>query len=266
MSAAMRSELVKLRRRGYLVAAILVPLLAAALFSVLTVVTADEGVSTGAAPAPPGAGVELSDLLASDGAVQGVQGAAALLGLVALSAAATSAAAEYSTGMLRNLLVRQPHRLRLLAGKTAVLCGVAAGVGALATLAGAGSSWLAAAARGLEVGSWTTGEGVTSVLRTALDLGVASAAYAVLGIALGLLLRSAAAAIALAAAWLLPVESLLAAAVGDPARWLPGQLLGDVVTGGGDVGYATALLTGGLWAAGFLAVAGRRLVARDVVT
>ena len=53
----------------------------------------------------------------SDGFTIGFNSSNGLLGLVALSVFAAQTAQEYTYGTLRNLLVRQPRRIRLLIGK-----------------------------------------------------------------------------------------------------------------------------------------------------
>ena len=59
----------------------------------------------------------LTQLAQPNGLIHGVNRAAVLLGVVAFGIAATQIASEYSLGTLRQLLVRQPRRPILLAGK-----------------------------------------------------------------------------------------------------------------------------------------------------
>jgi ABC-type transport system involved in multi-copper enzyme maturation permease subunit len=59
----------------------------------------------------------LVQLAQSNGLIQCVNRAAVLLAVVAFGIAATQIASEYSLGTLRQLLVRQPRRAVLLAGK-----------------------------------------------------------------------------------------------------------------------------------------------------
>ena len=56
-------------------------------------------------------------LALSSGITIGFSNSSGLLGLVALCVFAAQTAQEYSYGTLRNLLVREPRRLRLLIGK-----------------------------------------------------------------------------------------------------------------------------------------------------
>ena len=59
----------------------------------------------------------LTQLAQPNGLIHGVNRAAVLLGIVAFGIAASQIASEYSLGTLRQLLVRQPRRAVLLAGK-----------------------------------------------------------------------------------------------------------------------------------------------------
>ena len=53
----------------------------------------------------------------SSGVVFGFQQVATLLGIIALCVFAAQTAQEYTYGTLRNLLVRQPSRMKVLTGK-----------------------------------------------------------------------------------------------------------------------------------------------------
>ena len=55
----------------------------------------------------------------SSGATQSFSSIGGLLGIIALCVFAAQPAQEYSLGTLRNLLVRQPGRIRILVGKLA---------------------------------------------------------------------------------------------------------------------------------------------------
>ncbi len=107
--AAFRSEWVKLKRRNLLVGTYVGLAVAASLFAVLLFAQAP---ATGGGDLP-----SLVQLAKPNGLIHGVNRAAVLLGIVAFGIAATQIASEYSLGTLRQLLVRQPRRPILLAGK-----------------------------------------------------------------------------------------------------------------------------------------------------
>ena len=60
---------------------------------------------------------------------------------------------------------------------------------------------------------------------------------------LGLLLRSPISAISIGVAWLLVIENIIAATVKGSGRWMPGQLITTISTGGdGNSSYSHAIL------------------------
>jgi ABC-type transport system involved in multi-copper enzyme maturation permease subunit len=105
--AAFTSEWTKLRQPTLLWSTFLGLAAAASLFVILVFAqaSADGGI------------VSLRQLAQPDGPVLGVARAAMLLGVVAFGIAASQVASEYSLSTLRQLLVRQPRRAVLLAGK-----------------------------------------------------------------------------------------------------------------------------------------------------
>src|ERR1700753_750964 len=169
--AAFASEWTKLRRPTLLLSTFLGLAFASSLFVVLmfSQATAHGGLVT------------LHQLAQPNGLVIGVARAAMLLGVVAFGIAAAQVASEYSLGSLRQLLVRQPRRVILLAGKMLgvitflllALC-FAAVVALLVALS-------AAKSRGVPVGAWFTGTGLSALFAELGDLALAVVGYSVLG-------------------------------------------------------------------------------------
>jgi hypothetical protein len=120
-----------------------------------------------------------------------------------------------------------------------------------------------AALRGVSTSAWGSTSGLGSLGSTYGNALLSALGYGAFGTGLAITSRSPVSSIA----WLLPVETLLAAAAADSARWLPGQLLSAIASGGtGSIGYARALLLGLLYAAAALAVAAVLFRRRDVTT
>ncbi|WP_433728103.1 ABC transporter permease [Actinoplanes sp. CA-051413] len=128
-----------------------------------------------------------------------------LAGLTVGVLGALLGAGEYTTGMIRATLAAVPHRLPVLWSKSLV-----AGAAALVTMtAGAFAAFaLGSAVLNDEVGS--VGLGDDGVLRALLGAGLYLGLVAVLGVALGMLVRSSAGAIAILAGLLLIVPGLAA--------------------------------------------------------
>jgi len=120
-------------------------------------------------------------------------------------------AGEYSTGMIRSTLAAVPRRLPVLWSKTAVYGLVALAVGSAGAFAAfvIGSGFISATPVALPL----SGAGV---VRSLLAAGLYLALVAVIGIALGALLRSIAAGIAVLVAVLLLIPGLVALL---PASW-----------------------------------------------
>ncbi len=245
MLNAYRSEWVKLKRPSLFfgtygaIAAITV------LATVITFATAGHAFGHGTGQGPGGAGVAISfrQLAQSNGLTIGITGAGTVLGVIAFAVAAAQTAGEYSLGTLRNLLVRQPHRLSLLAGKYVAIVTFLTGAVLLAAAAGSGTAAVMAHVRGIDMQAWTSFAGLRSYETALGDIILAVVGYATLGLFLGVVLRSSVAAISIGIAYLLPVEMLISNFARGADAWLPGQLLTAVDQDGtAAVGFEAALL------------------------
>lgn len=135
---------------------------------------------------------------------------ALLLGLVAT-------AGEFRHGTITTTFLACPRRRRVVLSKlaAAALAGCAMGGLALALSSAVAVPWLLRS--GIELGSGAAAVGLAAGLAASTGL------YFALGVALGLLLRNQAAAIAVALSWLLAVEGLLGGVLARSAfvHWLP---------------------------------------------
>src|SRR6204780_2189604 len=220
MWAAFTSEWTKLRRPTLFFSTFLG--LAASLFVVLMFSQAS----------PNGGIVTLHQLAQPNGLVIGGLRAAPLLGVVAFGIAASQIASEYSLGTLRQLLVRQPRRAVLLAGKMLgtitflVLALCFAAVVALVVAVAAAQS------RHVPTSAWFTGTGLGDLLRELGDLALATIGYSILGLALGQFVRSAVFAVIVGFAWLGAVENIIVRIVPSTEQGLPGPSITAVASGG----------------------------------
>ncbi len=202
---------------------------------------------------------------ASTGFARRIVFTAPFLGLVALAVCAVAVGTEYSHGTLRNLLVRQPARLRLLTGKllalgTFVMMAVVASYGV-----GLATALLLVPGHGISASAWFTSAGVQSLLSTAGDLLLATLAWAAIGAVLAIVFRSAAAAISVGLGYLLVGETLLSNVWSGGNQWLPRELLVALALGGTpEVAYARALVLIGLYLVMALGVAAALFRQRDV--
>jgi ABC-type transport system involved in multi-copper enzyme maturation permease subunit len=190
-----------------------------------------------------------------DGFTIGFNSASGLLGLVALSVFAAQTAQEYTYGTLRNLLVRQPSRYRLLLGKyvsmisfslISVIVSAATAVGLAFTLSGRAK---------VATDAWMTSAGQTAFVETFVNVFISTIGYGTIGMILGLIFRSPISSISIGTAYMLVVESIVIVAWQPVSNWLPGNLLGIVAAGGSPIGiedvpsYSQALLRVGIFLA-----------------
>jgi ABC-2 type transport system permease protein len=253
--AAFLSEWTKLRRRTLFLSTFLGLAFAASLFVVLmfSQATANGGIVT------------LHQLAQPNGLVIGVARASMLLGVVAFGIAASQVASEYSLGTLRQLLVRQPRRAVLLAGKMLgtitflVLALCFAAVVALVVAVAAAQS------RHVPTGAWFTGTGLGDLFRELGDLTLATIGYSILGMALGQFVRSAVFAVIVGFAWLVAVENIITRIVPGTGQWLPGASITAVASGGAEgVGYAHGLILGAAYVIVAIAAAMAVFLRNDV--
>jgi ABC-2 type transport system permease protein len=253
--AAFTSEWTKLRRPTLLLSTFLGLAFAASLFVILmfSQATANGGLVT------------LHQLAQPNGLVIGVARASMLLGVVAFGIAASQVASEYSLGTLRQLLVRQPRRAVLLAGKmlgtitflVLALC-FAAVVALIVAVA-------AAQSRHVPTSAWFTGTGLGDLFRELGDLSLATIGYSILGMALGQFVRSAVFAVIIGFAWLVAVENIVTRIVPSTEQWLPGASITAVASGGAEgVGYAHGLLLGTVYVIAAIAAAMTVFLRNDV--
>ncbi|MGH3478226.1 MAG: hypothetical protein ACRDQD_15490 [Nocardioidaceae bacterium] len=260
MIRAFRGELVKLLRRRVL------------LLSAVTVVVVAVGgaaiVLLGAEPAGPGStGQDLTreSLVDAGGGTEVFRRAASFAGFFMFVVFVGAVAVEFGRGTFRTMVLRQPARVRLLAGKMAALLAYAAVVLA-ATLA---LTWIAARllapSQDIDTSAWISLDGFAAGVA---DYGAVLfwvTGYAILGMLLAVLTRSVPIALAVGIAWAGPIEHLLQDAWDPASQFFPGLLLEAFVAGGtADVDATQAFLTVAAYAAAAAAVASTSITRRDV--
>jgi hypothetical protein len=236
--AAFTSEWTKLRRPTLFLSTFLGLAAAASLFVILLFSQAS----------PNGGIVSLRQLAQPDGLVIGVARAAMLLGVVAFGIAASQVASEYSLGTLRQLLVRQPRRAVLLAGKMLGVITFLVLALCFAAVIALMVAVVAAHSRAVPTSEWFTGTGLGDLFRELGDLVLAVIGYSVLGMALGQFVRSAVFAVIVGFAWLIAVENIITRIVPSAQQWLPGASILAVASGGGEgVSYGHGLILGAVY-------------------
>jgi hypothetical protein len=120
----------------------------------------------------------------------------------------------------------------LLAGKYLGVVSFMIAAVVFAALVGGGVAVVMAHVRHVPVGAWFSTAGVEDLARALGELLLAVIGFTTLGLAVGLLLRSAVFAVVAGLAYLIAVESIIGRILPATNRWLPGQLLLGVGQGG----------------------------------
>jgi hypothetical protein len=174
-------------------------------------------------------------------------------------------AIEFSRGTFRTMLLHQPRRLRLLAGKMAGLLVFAAAVLAAAELL----TWLAARliapTQDVATGTWISAAALGDGLADYASVLFWVSGYALLGMTVAVLVRSVPVALAVGIAWAGPFEHLLQDAWGPAQRFFPGLLLEAFVAGGvAEVSASRAFLTVLVYITAAAVIAGTVFARRDM--
>ena len=260
MIRAYRAELTKLARTKVVVATIAVSALFGIGGAALVLASA-----TPAAEAEAGRGLSLEQLAGAGGGTEVFRTAASFAGTFLFVVFVGVVAAEFSRGTIRTMLLRQPRRVRLLAGKLAALLSVAAA----ALAATEAITWLAARAlapgQGVATHAWTSLDGAGAAVTDFGAVLLWITGYGVLGTTVAVLLRSVPLALAVGVAWAGPFEHLVQNAWTPAGKLFPGLLLEAFVAGGTpDVTAVRALATVAVYATIAGVVASVVFARRDV--
>ena len=182
MTASYRAELVKLVRRRVLLLLVAVTVTFSAGGAAVVLAAADDA-GSGAARAG-----SVEALSAAGGGTEVFRRGAALAGTFAFVVFVGLMAAEFSRGTIATSLLRQPSRVRLLAGKLGATLSVATVALVVAEILTWAAAWVLAPGNGVRNDAWVSLDGLIAAF---WDLGavlVWVTGYAVLGTALAVLL------------------------------------------------------------------------------
>jgi ABC-type transport system involved in multi-copper enzyme maturation permease subunit len=213
---AFRSELVKLTRWSVLVGALAMAIVTVSLsYFALT--------SVGA---PGAAGDErfaslVEALPTSQGLVAVLSFAQKFINVIAIAMVGANVAAEWSQGTMRNLLVREPGRLRMLAGKMLALLLFVAVSATLALLLDIGVSLYYSNSHAMPVAPWLSSTGLTSLAGFWGGELLGLFGVSLLGMIIAVLTRSLGTAIGVSVAYALIGEDLLEAVWPNVGTWAP---------------------------------------------
>lgn len=257
------AELIKLwRRRTVLIAAVATVVFAAGV-TPLVLAAADSG---GIGPGGGGdRGLSVESLSGAGGGTEVFTSAVAFAGFFVFVLFTGAMAAEFSRGSFRTMLLAQPSRLRLLAGKLGALLASAAVVLAVGEILTWIVARLLAPSQDIATGDWVSFAGLGEGIADYGSLLFWVTGYAVLGTALAMVVRSVTVAMAIGIGWAGPFEHIVGESVELAGRLFPGLLLEQFVAGGTpDVSTTQAFFTVLAYVAVAAVIAGTSFVRRDV--
>jgi ABC-type transport system involved in multi-copper enzyme maturation permease subunit len=261
MSRIIRSELVRLKRRSFVLGWIGLTAVMALITNLFVFQSASEGTRGGG----PGADFPtLAQLVQPGGLVAPIAAAVSLLGVISLVFWALATTGDFTSGVVRLTAQAEPRRWRLVVGKAIALLMwtvLAATVAMVVTLLVA---WPMAGAFDVSTAAWST-DLVGNVASTWLNLFLALAAWGMLGLVVGMLTRSSGAAIGIGVGYALLFEPLLGSFASGVADKLPANVLSAVASGGNaNLAYGAALALGAGYAALGLGAATATFARRDI--
>jgi len=202
-------------------------------------------------------GAAVTDLAAAGGGTEAFAVGSSFAGFLVFVTVIAVVATEFSAGTFRTLALRQPGRLRLMAGKLAGLWLVVAGVTAAAAAVTFAVSWLVAPSQDISTVAWFTDESLAAAGRDYVTALAGFTGWLVFGATLAVVFRSAPLALAVGFAWAGPFENIVAQSWSTGYRWFPGQVLASLIRGGTvELGFGRAALT----AAAYVAIAATALL------
>ena len=257
----LKSEWRKLRRPTLLFGALGAAVFFSGLFTSLLFILVDsaEGNSR------RGQMISRATLALPQGVTIGFASVAGFLGVIALCVFAAQTAQEYTYSTLRNLLVRQPSRMKILLGKLAAMKIFTLIMVLLSAIVSISAAVIFAEKKSVSTLLWFTGAGQSAIIHTLINVFISVLGYGIIGMVLGLLLRSPISSISIGVLWLLIVENLLGAVKASTLRWLPGSQLQTIASGGTrEISYTHAMTVGGAYVLIGGVIASILFVRRDV--
>ena len=261
MTRIVHAELLRLvRRRPMVIAAA-----AALLFAVVATLTVFASAETSGVQSRQG-GTTLAALSDHGGGTEAFAVGASFAGFLVFVTFIALLAGEFSGGTFRAMLLRDPHRLRVIVGKLTGILLVAAAVIALAEAFTFALSLVVAPANDVATGDWFSLDSIGAGLRDYVTVLGGVAGWAVFGTTLAVIFRSAPLALGVGFAWAGPFENITVDSWAAGYRFFPGQVLGSLIRGGtAELGIGRAVLTAAVYT-GVAAVATLLLVSRRDVT
>jgi len=260
MTRMFKAELLKLRRRRVAIAAIAGSLAVAAVAAIAVFLSASNAGGQG-----PQRGATVESLGQGGGATEAFSIGASFAGILVFVLFIANFAGEQSQGTFRTLLMRQPRRMGLLAGKMAALLAFTAVVLALTEILTVAASAAMAPSQDISTESWFGIDGLEAAAGDYATALLGLSAWASLGMALAIFVRSIPLALGIGIVWSGPFEHLLQDAWTAASQWFPGLLLEALAAGGtAEVSTTRALVLVAVYVTAAVSAAAIVFARRDI--
>ena len=227
MTRIIRAELLRLVRRRTL----LIGVGAAVLFAVVAAFAVFSSATASGTPSNP-RGTTVAALAGTGGGTEAFAVGASFLGFFVFVTFIALLAGEFSGGTLRALLLRDPHRVRVIVGKLVGILLVAGAIVALAELCTFATSLLVAPSKDVATSNWFSLASMGAGARDYMTVMAGVAGWAVFGTTLAVIFRSAPLALGVGFVWAGPFENIISRSWTTGYRVFPGQVLGALIEGG----------------------------------
>lgn len=209
--------------------------------------------------------ITAEELSLAKGSVTAIQSLGLFMGITVLCVFAAQISHEYTYGTLRNLLVRQPARFKLLCGKFAAMKSFSLLIAAVNLAVSVAIATYMASGAGVSTDLWFTSAGWGEIGRTFINIFISIVYFGIFGITLGLIFRSPIASISVGVIWSLILEGLLSLVNAKIPHWTPVTQF-NVIAAGGDIeiSYSDALTRGSAYIAVFTVISFFLFIKRDV--
>jgi hypothetical protein len=259
MTRIIKAELVRLARPRTMLVGAAVALVFSAVTALATFASAKDVIR------PGDRGATLATLAGHGGGTEAFAIGSTFGGFLVFVTFIALMASEFSGGTFRSLLLRDPHRRRVIIGKLVGTLLVAAGIIALAEVGTFAFSLLMAPTKDIDTGTWFSLAGLGDALRNYGTVMAGVTGWAIFGTTLALVFRSAPIALAVGFAWAGPFENIVSGSWDLGNRIFPGRVLASVIEGGTlELGFGRAVLTAVIYTGVAAAVALTLVSRRDV--
>lgn len=262
MTTIIKAELIRLVRKPFVMIAWLGTLLFGFVAALAVFSSARETGTTSRRE-----GTTLAALTGHGGATEAFAVGASFTGFLVFVTFIALIAAEFSGGTFRSLLMRNPHRIKVLAGKLVGVLLVAAAVLAVAELWTTVASLILAPSKDVSTANWFSLAGAVDGIRDYATVFCGVAGWAMFGTLLAVIFRSAPIALGVGFVWAGPFENITSRSWETGYRVFPGQVLASLIEGGSaELGLGRAIATAALYVASAAAIAFTIVSRRDVTS